>query len=93
MRICMVVYDMQAFGGLEEYAVALARGLQEEGHQVSILSAGWVPPDNQYLRRLREDGIRVVQWPGFISRPASIGRPRRSWRASWSASPRRCSPW
>ncbi len=71
MRICMVVYDMQAFGGLEEYAVALARGLQEEGHQVSILSAGWVPPDNQYLRRLREDGIRVVQWPGFISRPAS----------------------
>ena len=71
MRICMVVYDMQAFGGLEEYAVALARGLEDEGHRVSMLSAGWVPPDNQYLRRLRDDGIRVVQWPGFISKPAS----------------------
>jgi glycosyltransferase involved in cell wall biosynthesis len=67
----MVVYDMQSFGGLEEYAVALARGLVDEGHHVSILSAGWIPPDNQYLRRLREDGIRVARWPGVISKPAS----------------------
>jgi glycosyltransferase involved in cell wall biosynthesis len=67
----MVIYDMQEFGGLEEYAVTLAVGLQQEGHQVSILSAAWVPTDNQYLRRLREHELPIVQLPKWLSHPAS----------------------
>ena len=50
----MVLHDPQEFGGLEEYATTLAVGLQQQGHQVSVLSTTWVPPDNQYLCRLRK---------------------------------------
>lgn len=71
MKICLVFYDMQEFGGLEEYAVTLAIGLQQRGHQTSILSTAWVPPDNQYLRRLHENGVPVVQLPKWLSHPAS----------------------
>lgn len=71
MRICLVLYDPQEFGGLEEYAVTLAVGLRKRGHQVSVLSATWAPPDNQYLRRLRENDVTVVQPPKWLSRPAS----------------------
>ncbi len=71
MRICMISYDMQAFGGLEEYAVSLAVALQRQGHQVSWLSAAWVPPQNQYRRRLQANHIPLVQPPAWISKPAS----------------------
>lgn len=71
MKICMVFFDFQEFGGLEEYATALAVGLQQHGHQVSMLSAAWVPPDNQYLHRLQENGIPLVQPPKWISLLAS----------------------
>ncbi len=71
MRICMVFYDMQDFGGLEEYAVSLAIGLQKQGHQVSALSAAWVPTDNQYLRRFREHRVPLAQPPPWLSHPAS----------------------
>jgi glycosyltransferase involved in cell wall biosynthesis len=67
----MVFYDMQEFGGLEEYAVTLAVGLQQQGHAVSALSAAWVPPENQYLRRLRENRVSVAQPPRWLSHPAS----------------------
>jgi glycosyltransferase involved in cell wall biosynthesis len=67
----MVLYDPQEFGGLEEYAATLAIGLQQRGHQVSVLSTTWAPPDNQYLRRLREHKVTVVQVPKWLSRPAS----------------------
>ena len=42
MKICMISYDMQEFGGLEEYAVNLAIGLKQQGQDVSYLSAAWV---------------------------------------------------
>ncbi|MFZ5884095.1 MAG: glycosyltransferase family 4 protein [Chloroflexota bacterium] len=71
MKILMVSYDMQDFGGLEEYAVSLAVALQGQGHQVSWLSAAWVHPENQYARRLRDAGIPLVQSPAWISKPAS----------------------
>lgn len=71
MRICMVFYDMQDFGGLEEYAISLAIGLQRQGHPVSILSTAWVPPGNQYLNRLRQHNLQFVQLPRWISHPAS----------------------
>jgi len=67
----MVLYDPQEFGGLEEYTTTLAIGLQQQGHQVSVLSATWVPPENQYMRRLRENGVMVVQVPKWLSYPAS----------------------
>ena len=67
----MVLYDPQEIGGLEEYATTLAIGLQQRGHQVSVLSTTWAPPDNQYLRRLREHEVTVVQTPKWLSRPAS----------------------
>jgi glycosyltransferase involved in cell wall biosynthesis len=71
MKILMVSYDMQDFGGLEEYAVSLAAALQQQGQQVSWLSAAWVNPENQYARRLAEAGIPLVQPPAWISKPAS----------------------
>jgi glycosyltransferase involved in cell wall biosynthesis len=67
----MVFYDMQEIGGLEEYAVTLASSLQQKGNPVSALVAMWAPPDNQYVRRLRDAGVRVVQWPKWVSYPAS----------------------
>jgi glycosyltransferase involved in cell wall biosynthesis len=71
MKILMVSNDMQDFGGLEEYAVSLAAALQQQGQQVSWLSAAWVNPENQYARRLAEAGIPLVQPPAWISKPAS----------------------
>lgn len=67
----MVSYDMQDFGGLEEYAVSLAIGLKQQGQEVSWLSAAWVNPENQYSRRLKNAGIPLVQPPAWISKPAS----------------------
>lgn len=67
----MVLYDPQEFGGLEEYAATLAISLHQREHSVSVLSTTWAPPDNQYLRRLREHGVMVVQVPQWLSRPAS----------------------
>jgi len=71
MRICMVLYDMQEFGGLEEYATTLAIELQGRGHEVSMLCTAWVPTANQYLRRLRANGISLAQLPKWISHPVS----------------------
>ncbi|MCL4828335.1 MAG: glycosyltransferase family 4 protein [Caldilinea sp.] len=67
MRICMIFYDMQEFGGLEEYAATLAIGLRQQGHDVSALSTAWIPPDNQYLTRLRCNDISVTQLPKWLS--------------------------
>ena len=71
MKIGMIFYDMQEFGGLEEYAVTLAVSLQRQGHQVNVLSAAWVPSDNQYLHRLRQDNVQIVQLPKWLSLTAS----------------------
>ena len=71
MRVCMVLYDFQDFGGLEEYVATLAIGLRALGHETSVLSCAWVSEDNQYRRRLVEQGVPVVDMPRWISRPAS----------------------
>jgi glycosyltransferase involved in cell wall biosynthesis len=71
MRIGMISYDMQDFGGLEEYAVNLAIGLKQQGHAVSYLSAAAVPLENQYSHRLRANNIPLFQPPPWISKPAS----------------------
>jgi len=70
-RICVVFYDMQDFGGLEEYAVNLAIALRRLGHQTSVLSGAWVPRDNQSRRRLAEHHVPLVQVWKRISLPAS----------------------
>jgi glycosyltransferase involved in cell wall biosynthesis len=71
MRVCVLFYDMQEFGGLEEIATTLAIGMTEEGHQVSVVSTAWVPPNNQYLLRLQQHRIPVVQLPRWLSAVAS----------------------
>ena len=71
MRICMIGYDMQEFGGLEEYAVNLAIGLKQQGHPVSYVSCAWVAPDNQYARRLEANAIPLVQPFKWCSQLAS----------------------
>jgi glycosyltransferase involved in cell wall biosynthesis len=71
MRICMIVPSLEEFGGLEEIAATLAVALQQRGHQTSVLSTVWAPPDNQYLRNLRENGVPVAQLPKWLSHPAS----------------------
>jgi glycosyltransferase involved in cell wall biosynthesis len=67
----MILHDPQPFGGLEEYAVSLAVGLQQRGQQVSVLSTTWVPANNQYVHRLLANGVTYVQVPKWLSRPAS----------------------
>jgi glycosyltransferase involved in cell wall biosynthesis len=74
MRICLVFYEPQEFGGLEEYATSLAIGLQELDQAVSALFLTWTPPENQYLRRLRAAGVRVCQMPKWLSRGGSDWR-------------------
>lgn len=71
MKICLVLYDMQDFGGLEEIATTLVVELKTLGHNVSVLSSSWVSPDNQYLRRLHANDVRYVQVPKWLSQPAS----------------------
>jgi glycosyltransferase involved in cell wall biosynthesis len=63
----MISYDMQDFGGLEEYAVNLAIGLKQQGHEVSYVSCAWVSPENQYARRLKANDIPLVLPPRWIS--------------------------
>ncbi len=71
MKIGMVLYDMQDLGGLEEYTITLAMGLQQQGHEISILSTAWVSPENQYRVRLRKSPVKFLQLPKWISYPAS----------------------
>ncbi|MCC7035524.1 MAG: glycosyltransferase family 4 protein [Acidobacteria bacterium] len=71
MRVCMVLYDVQEFGGLEEYLVTLAIGLRGQGHESSVLSTAWVDRNNQYVRRLAEGDVPFVQVPRWLSRLAS----------------------
>jgi glycosyltransferase involved in cell wall biosynthesis len=71
MKILMISYDMQDFGGLEEYAVNLAIGLKQLGQDVSYMSMAWVDPANQYSRRLKDAGIPLVQAAKWISDLAS----------------------
>ena len=67
MRIGLISYDMQDFGGLEEYAVNLAIGLKQQGQEVSYMSMAWVDPENQYSHRLKDAGIPLVQPPKWLS--------------------------
>jgi glycosyltransferase involved in cell wall biosynthesis len=85
----MVGYNMNEFGGLEEFAVALAVTLKQQGHQVSFLSAAWGPPDNQYIRRLRAGKVPFVQLPKWLWLPASNWSTKEKLRAIilWSLTP------
>ncbi len=71
MKIGMISYDMQDFGGLEEYAVNLAIALKKQGNEVNYLSCAWVAPENQYARRLKANAVPLVQPPKWISDLAS----------------------
>jgi glycosyltransferase involved in cell wall biosynthesis len=71
MRICMVANNMGTFGGLQEFAKNLAIGVKQQGHQVSVFSAAWDPPDNQYIRGLRQKNVTFVQLPKWVSVPSS----------------------
>lgn len=61
LKVGAMFFDMQDFGGLEEYAVELAAALQRRGDQVTVYCAAWTPPTNQYRRRVEAAGIRLVQ--------------------------------
>jgi len=71
MKIGMVLYDPQEFGGLEEIATTLAIEMQRRGQHVIVFSATWVPPDNQYICKLCENGVPYFQIPKWLSYPAS----------------------
>jgi glycosyltransferase involved in cell wall biosynthesis len=71
MRIGFVLYDLQEFGGLEEFVTGLAVGLRQLGHQTCVISTAWVYPDNQYLKIYRRNNIPYLQLPKWISLPAS----------------------
>ena len=71
MRVGMVLYDPQEVGGLEEYSVTLAICLHRAGHDVSVVSATWTDPANQYIARLREAGIPFEQPARWMSRAGS----------------------
>lgn len=67
----MISYDMQDFGGLEEYAVNLTAGLHALDWRVCFVSLGWVPPRNQYAVRLKGMDVPLVQAPAWISKSVS----------------------
>lgn len=67
----MILTDMNEFGGAEEIATTLATSLQKQGHQICVMVTGWVPPDNQYLVRLRKGEVEFVQWPSWLLLPAT----------------------
>jgi glycosyltransferase involved in cell wall biosynthesis len=71
MRIGLILTDMNEFGGAEEIAVTLAISLKQQGHQVSFISTGWVPSNNQYLKQLHKNEVLFVRWPHWIVRPLS----------------------
>ncbi|MCC6300300.1 MAG: glycosyltransferase family 4 protein [Anaerolineales bacterium] len=71
MKIGMILPDFQELGGMEEYAVTLAVGLRHKKHKVSVLSTAWVKPENQYLRRLRENDVDFFSLPKWVSHPVS----------------------
>ncbi len=89
MKICMVLYDPQPFGGLEEYAVTLAVGLKVQGHEVSVLTTHWTPTENQYFQRLRNNQVEIVQPPRWLSHAASDSSSKSSITAGlmWLATP------
>ena len=66
MRIGMVVSDLLEFGGLEKIATEVAVGLQQQGQSVSVISAGWTPPNNQYRAYLRQNGVAFYQSPRWL---------------------------
>jgi glycosyltransferase involved in cell wall biosynthesis len=66
MKICMVVYNLYEFGGLEDIATTLAIALRQKGHDVCLLSSGWVAPHNQYKKRLMAHHVPVVQMPRWL---------------------------
>ena len=62
----MVLHDPQEFGGLEEYAIALAIGLQRQGQDVCVLSTTWVILDNQYVEIEPDESLEVDVRFAFI---------------------------
>ena len=79
MRIGMVLFDMQELGGLEEYAVTMAATLRRMGHDVSFLSTAWVPPDNQYLKRLKRTPSNFGNCLNGSRILLQTGRPRKQY--------------
>jgi len=73
---------------MEQVVVALALALQRQGHRTSVLSAVWVPPDNQYKQLLAANNIPHAQWPlmRLLSPMACllVGVPALIRRRSWS---------
>lgn len=78
MKIGMILPDFQDLGGMEEYSVTLAVGLRRKDHQVSVLSTAWVKPDNQYLQRLKENGVSFISLPRWVSYPVSDWKTKES---------------
>jgi len=61
LAIALAALDFQDFGGLEEILVELAIGLQEDGNDVTVYTCTWASHENQYVRRLRDANVRLVQ--------------------------------
>ncbi len=82
MSIGVFLYDMQNFGGLEEYAVELAAACRKSGDDVTVYCTFWAEPENQYRRRIEAAGIRLVQPPKWLSMPASHWPAKERWNAA-----------
>ena len=68
MRIWHVFGNMNDCGGAEEHLTTLAELQKAQGHDVSVCLIRAVTRRNQYARRLRAVGVRVCQWPEWLSR-------------------------
>lgn len=78
----MVIYDPQEFGGMEELAASVSINLSQLNHPASVLSFTWIPPENQYVRRLQKHGVPYIQIPKWLSYPASHW-PTKEWILRW----------
>lgn len=63
MRILIFMYGLSPHFGPGSQVNMLARELKHRGHEVSVFSQTYIPPDNQYLQMLEKAGIAVLS-PG-----------------------------
>jgi glycosyltransferase involved in cell wall biosynthesis len=67
MRIGHIFYSMNEFGGAEEHLTTLAELQRAHGDEVTVFLVQAARGDNQYVQRLRCSGVRMRQWPLWLS--------------------------
>lgn len=66
MNVYLLISRFDEAGGTEEPLTTLAIELKRRGHQVTVFNRRPATRQNQYVRRLVENGVPVVAWPAPV---------------------------